>query len=97
MPQPSAEVSVGLMVLFIRTVHLPKVNQTDNVRTDVLLRCLLATIVAVEKQYSECVSVALGIQHAMLICHNFHLCPASLYHISPHYLINGTIFKKKKL
>ena len=25
-----------------------------------------------------------------------HLCPAPLYNISPHYLKNGTIFKKKK-
>jgi hypothetical protein len=50
MHQPTAEVSMGLMVLFIRTVHLPKVNKTGNVRTNALFKCLLATIVAVEKQ-----------------------------------------------
>jgi hypothetical protein len=50
MHQPPAEVSMGLMAVFIRTVHLLRVNKTGNVRTDILLRCLLATIVAVEKQ-----------------------------------------------
>ena len=27
----------------------------------------------------------------------YHLCPAPLYNIFPHYLINGTIFEKKLL
>jgi len=30
--------------------------------------------------------------HAVLFC---HLCPAELYSILPHYLINGTVFGKK--
>jgi hypothetical protein len=46
--------------------------------------------------YSQCVSVALVIRHAkrsaVLYC---HLWPVWLYHIFPHYLINGTIFWKK--
>ena len=44
---------------------------------------------------SECVSVALGIQRAMRVRHIVHLWPAPLYNISPHYLINGTIFGEK--
>jgi hypothetical protein len=36
--------------------------------------------------YSECVFVALGIQLALSV----------LYKILPYYLINGTIFEKKK-
>ena len=38
------------------------------------------------------VFVALGIHHA--IC---HLWPVWIYSIFPHYLINGTIFEKKKV
>ena len=48
--------------------------------------------------YSECMSVALDIQHAMRMRRiNRHLCPVRLYYIFPHYLINGTIFVKKKI
>ena len=48
--------------------------------------------------YSECVSVALVIQHAKrmrLII--LSLWPVCLYHIFSHYLINGTIFGEKRL
>ena len=43
-------------------------------------------------KYSECVSVALVIQHAKCI-HRITLLPVAprIYHIYPHYLINGTI------
>ena len=43
--------------------------------------------------YSVCVSVALGIQHAMRICRVIlsSLAPRT-YHIFPHYLINGKVF-----
>jgi hypothetical protein len=48
--------------------------------------------------YSECVSVALVISMqsacAVLYC---HLRPVWLYHIFPHYLINGTILGKNLL
>jgi hypothetical protein len=54
-------------------------------------------IVAVEKQinitYSECVSAALSVQHAMLMPHNV-ICGLSGSTIFfPHYLINGAIFQ----
>ena len=101
MHQPPAEVSIGLTVLFIRTVRLPKVNKTGNVHTNVLLSCLLANHYcsrkAISITYSECVSVALGIQHAMCMRHNCHLWPVWLNRIFPPYLTNGTIFKKKLL
>jgi len=46
--------------------------------------------------YSECVSIALFIQHAMLrITLSSVAFPAVGYHIFPHYLTNGKIFGKK--
>jgi hypothetical protein len=49
---------------------------------------------AISITYSECVFVALDIQHAKRMR---HLLPVRLYHIFPHYLINGTIFVKNLL
>jgi hypothetical protein len=47
-------------------------------------------------RYSECVFVALIIQHAKACTVlYFRLCSVRLYHIVPHYLIKGTIFGKK--
>jgi hypothetical protein len=40
----------------------------------------------------ECVCVAFFIQHEPYC----HLWPLRLYYISPHYLMNYTIFEKKK-
>jgi len=52
-------------------------------------------IVAVEKQqsitYSECVSVALGIQQAIRLRHIVICGLFPLYNIFTHYCINGTI------
>jgi len=46
--------------------------------------------------YSECVSVALGIQHAQCM-RSILLSPVTflLYHIFPRYHIKGMIFRKK--
>jgi hypothetical protein len=53
---------------------------------------------AVSITYSECVSVALVIQHAKRMRRIIlYLWPVWLYHIFPHYLINGTIFGKMLL
>jgi len=46
---------------------------------------------AISITYSECVSVALFIQHAPYC----HLWPVRLYKIFPHYIIKGTIFLEK--
>ena len=43
-----------------------------------------------------CAFVALGVQPAMRNAPYCHLWPARLYNIFPRYLINGTIFEKKK-
>jgi hypothetical protein len=45
--------------------------------------------------YSECVYVVLVIQHAKR--RHSHLWRVRLYHIFPHYLINGKFFRKKKV
>ena len=50
MHQLPAEVSMGLMVVFIGTVHLPNFNKTGDVGINVSLMSLLATTGAVEKQ-----------------------------------------------
>jgi hypothetical protein len=46
--------------------------------------------------YSECVFLALVIQHAKRMRRiMLYLSPVRLYHIFPHYLTNGTISEKK--
>jgi hypothetical protein len=47
--------------------------------------------------YSECVPVALVLQHELRIHYYFVCGLVWLYHIFPHYFIQIRIFEKKKL
>ena len=65
------------------------------------MRCVRATTVAVEKQqllHILCVCVC-RLKYAACKAHApyFHQWPVRLYNTFPHYLINETIFEKKKL
>jgi len=51
---------------------------------------------AISITYSECVCIALFIQHAFRMRHIVICKPARLYNIFPHYLTNGTVFERKK-
>ena len=62
-------------------------------------RCVRATTVFVQKQdVLHILRVCLWRQSPNMhsACAFRHLWPARLHHIFPHYLINGTIFGKKK-
>ena len=48
-------------------------------------------------KYCDCVTVALGIHHALRMCHIAICCPVPLYNIFPHYLIKSTILGIKLL
>jgi hypothetical protein len=74
-------------------------NKTGNVRIDVTLQSVRVTTGGNKRSitYSECVSIALGIQHAMRKRYIFICWPAPLHNIFPHYLTNGTIFGKRLL
>ena len=52
---------------------------------------------AISNTYSECVFVALGIQHATRLRHIVIRGLPGSYNIFPRFLINGKIFEKKKL
>jgi len=70
-------------------------NKTSNVRINVTLRRVLATIVAVEKHYILCVSVYLVNQHAMRMRHISSLtCPALQYSSTLSHKRHD--FRKKK-
>jgi hypothetical protein len=52
---------------------------------------------AITITYSECVFLAIVIQHPKRMRHIFICDLSRLYNIFPHYLINGTIFEKQLL
>jgi len=89
--------------IYIYDISRLRVKQDKQRSYKVTSRRVRVTIVAVEKEisitYSECVSVAFGIQHAMRmrrILLPSLACPALLCFF-PRYLINVTIFEKKWL
>jgi len=76
-------------------------NKRGRVRIKVTLRRVPVTIIvgkARNNTYSECVSVALFIQHAIALKPYYNVvCNLSeSTAFFPHYLINGTLFEKKK-
>ena len=96
MPPKDAPASYCFCLRLIGIIKTP--HRTGNLRINVTLGRVCATIVAVEKliriAYSEFVSVAVVIQHAMRLRHIF-MWPAQLYSIFfSHYLINPTILEK---
>ena len=67
----------------------------------VTLRLLLATIIAVEKEYvlnitSVCTIASVFQREKRMRRIILRYVALWLYHILPHYLINGKIFEKKK-
>ena len=87
-------------VSFLVGSQTPKLNKAGNVRTNVTLRRVhikhCRSREAIFITYSECVLVALIIQHTKRMHRACHLWPIWLYPIYPHYLINGKIFGEKK-
>jgi hypothetical protein len=68
-------------------------NTTGSVRMNVALRCVRVTTVALQKEkvlhmMSASLSLLSRMQCACAVL--YYLWPVRLYHISPHYLINGT-------
>ena len=94
-------ISNGLYHCTLRKSPEDRSPQQDSHCTyNVTLRRFRASIVAVEKQwvlYTAWVCVC-SLRYPACNAHApyCHLWPAPLYNIFPHYLINGTIFEKKK-
>jgi len=69
------------------------------VHYSVTMRCIRATSAAVEKQYVLHFPNAgvCSLRYPAWNAHApyCHLWPLRFYYISPHYLINGTVFEKK--
>jgi hypothetical protein len=78
-------------------------NETRNVLINVAVRCFRVNVVAMEEQgvtYSECVYSFSSPVHksaCVMLSLYCHLLTVRLYHIFPHYLMNGAILGKKLL
>jgi len=87
-----------------RMKSLARINKSSSVRTNVTMKCVRVTIVAIKsnKYYifwvcvCVCVSVAFFIQHAKRM-RPIVICGLPGSHIVPHYLIAGKILLKKKV
>jgi hypothetical protein len=80
--------------------HNHKANsyKTGNVRINIILKHVYVTIIVMVKHsvlHILSVSVTLVIQRAQRMPHTIVI--HGLYHILPHFLINGMIFQKKLL
>ena len=75
--------------------NISKQDRYSNVKASSCNYCCRGKAASIT--YSECVLVALGIQHAMRMRHIVIYRPVQLYHIFPHYLTNGRICRKEKL
>ena len=91
-------VPVNLRYVYIRHLYYSIKGRDRQCTHNVTVRRVRVTIVAMEERitYSECVSVALVIRYAKLMRHIviYGLSDSTIFF--PHYLINGTIFEKKK-
>jgi len=81
------------------TVPENRNNKTGNVH--ITVRCIRVTAVAIEEQFiSHIVCVCVSVLFSYPLCkaralYYIVICgPLWLYHICPHYLINGMIFEK---
>jgi len=78
------------------TVHTG--NRIGNVSVNVALWCVCVIVVFVESiTYSNCVSVAFVVEHAVRMRRICHLWPLWFYHILLHYLRKGKKFGVKLL
>ena len=96
---------ISCATLYIETTSLPTrwnlklISATLECTCKVTLRWSRATVVVVEKRYYIFWVRVCSLRYPACNAHApyCHLCPVPLYHIFPHYLINGAIFGKKLL
>ena len=78
-PDESTQYGVERTGFLWRNIQVPSHNH-----------CFIGKAISIT--YSECVFVALGVEHAMRMRRVVLSLPVLLYRVFPHYLINGTIF-----
>ena len=91
-------VTVYIGTITLRSKNQTKGNKTESICKTLSLRRVCATILVAEKS-KYYVFWACACSLRCPACNAYapysHLCPARLYNIFPHYLINGTILEKK--